>query len=91
MEGGEELMKTNKLYLGSTVFVLVVLMFMAIGNIALAEGDPDMDTALAPLPSHPPIPSDNPSGTNVYPSKMDKNRSLGICSILTRSYQVMQA
>ncbi|MBI5894152.1 MAG: cytochrome-c peroxidase [Deltaproteobacteria bacterium] len=32
---------------------------------------------LMPLPSNPPIPTDNPSGANVYPSKMDAKQELG--------------
>src|SRR3989337_4461531 len=57
--------------------LLATVMFIAIGGIALAAGDPDMDPPLAPLPDHPPIPTDNPSGTNVYPSKMDAKQELG--------------
>jgi cytochrome c peroxidase len=75
LEGGEELMQTNKLYF--CLAVLIGLIIMASGNIATAEGDPDIDPALAPLPAHPPIPTDNPSGKNVYPSKMDKKQELG--------------
>ena len=59
------------------LILLATVMFIAIGGIALAAGDPDMDPPLAPLPDHPPIPTDNPSGTNVYPSKMDAKQELG--------------
>lgn len=44
---------------------------------AVAGKDPGKVRPLAALPDHPPIPSDNPSGTNVYPSKMDKKQELG--------------
>ena len=59
------------------LILLATVMFIAIGGIALAAGDPDMDPSLSPLPDHPPIPTDNPSGTNVYPSKMDAKQELG--------------
>lgn len=59
------------------VLVLFAILFLAIGSPVLAEGDPDIDPPLAPLPDHPSIPTDNPSGKNVYPSKMDKKQELG--------------
>ena len=42
-----------------------------------ANLDPDFDPCLAPLPAHPGIPTDNPSGTNVWPSKMGPKQELG--------------
>ncbi|MBI5327492.1 MAG: cytochrome-c peroxidase [Deltaproteobacteria bacterium] len=59
------------------LILLITLMFIAMGGIAMAEGDPDYDAPLAALPMNPPIPTDNPSGTNVYPSKMDAKQELG--------------
>lgn len=56
---------------------LLAIIFMAMGGIAVAEGDPDFDAPLAALPMHPPMPTDNTSGTNVYPSKMDAKQELG--------------
>ena len=58
--------------------VPVVFALLALGAAgAYAEGDPDMDPALAPLPPHPPIPSDNKSAPTVYPAKMDAKQELG--------------
>lgn len=58
--------------------LIVALTAVAVleGN-ALAAGDPDKDPPLAALPDHPPIPTDNPSGMNVYPSRMDAKQELG--------------
>lgn len=39
--------------------------------------DADSDPCLVPLPAHPPIPPDNPSGANVWPSPMDPKQKLG--------------
>lgn len=59
---------------GSTVIIafLVSAVFLLISSAAIAGGK-----GLAPLPSNPPIPGDNSSGTNVYPSPMDKKQELG--------------
>ncbi|MBI3584692.1 MAG: cytochrome-c peroxidase [Nitrospinae bacterium] len=65
------------------LLLTLVTMFFAAGlvgqglSLAFAEGDPDIDPPLAPLPANPPIPTDNPSGKNVFPSKMDAKQELG--------------
>lgn len=51
-------------------FLISLVVFIFSSGVVMAGG-------LAPLPSNPPIPTDNPSGTNVYPSKMDKKQELG--------------
>lgn len=51
-------------------FVVSLFVFIFSSSVVMAGG-------LAPLPPNPPIPTDNPSGTNVYPSKMDKKQELG--------------
>src|SRR3989338_7551093 len=65
------------------LILTVAAMFFSAGfvgqgfSLAFAEGDPDFDLPLAALPDHPPIPTDNPSGKNVHPSKMDAKQELG--------------
>jgi cytochrome c peroxidase len=59
------------------VLAAVFLFTGAMATKAMATGDPDFDPPLAPLPAHPGIPSDNPSGTNVFPSKMGPKQELG--------------
>lgn len=55
----------------------VFLAFSAMGTTpAIAEGDPDFDPPLAPL-GLPPIPKDNPSGKNIFPSKLGPKQELG--------------
>lgn len=60
-----------------SVILILAALSIAFGGLAFAEGDPDFDPPLASLPDHPPIPTDNPSGKNVYPSPMDKKQELG--------------
>lgn len=50
---------------------------LAMGTPGTAAGDPDKDPPLAALAAYPSIPGDNPSGKNVYPSKMDAKQELG--------------
>ena len=56
-------------------------LFMAVAMVAaphaLAEGDPDYDFELEPLPPHPPIPADNKSSTAVFPAPMGPKQELG--------------
>lgn len=52
-------------------------MMLSLETTVMAVGDPDNDSPLAALPANPPIPTDNPSGKNVYPSKMDAKQELG--------------
>lgn len=59
------------------VLAAVFLFTGAMAAKAFAAGDPDFDPPLAPLPAHPGIPTDNPSGTNVFPSKMGPKQELG--------------
>lgn len=58
------------------VFVVSCFLFIFLSGIAFAA-DAGKARPLAALPSNPPIPTDNPSGTNVYPSKMDAKQELG--------------
>ena len=66
-----------KIYKKFLLFLLFAIPILLSAGITMAEGDPDFDPPLAALPDHPPIPTDNPSGTNVYPSKMDAKQELG--------------
>jgi len=72
------------------LILLATVMFIAIGGIALAAGDPDMDPPLAPLPDHPPIPTDNPSGQMSIRQRWMQNRNWDICFSLTQRYQAME-
>ena len=57
------------------------VVFMAFAIIAaphaMAEGDPDYDFELEPLPPHPPIPADNQSSTAGFPAPMGPKQELG--------------
>ncbi len=66
----------KKIYIFYILSVALITVIFSWG-VAIAEGDPDMDPPLSALPDHPSIPTDNPSGKNVYPSKMDKKQELG--------------
>lgn len=61
--------------------IVLTVLFVSLFTIGtapvFAEGDPDFDAPLAPLPDHPPIPLDNPSSPTVYPAKMDAKQELG--------------
>ncbi|MBI5683098.1 MAG: cytochrome-c peroxidase [Deltaproteobacteria bacterium] len=56
-------------------YTTIVLALLIISSGIVVAGD--SPRGLSALPSNPPIPTDNPSGTNVYPSKMDKKQELG--------------
>ncbi|MBI5438354.1 MAG: cytochrome-c peroxidase [Nitrosomonadales bacterium] len=67
-------------------FNLSRLVALAVAGVFLVGGDmaaqaagraKGIDARLQPLPDHPPLPTDNPSGTNVFPSKMDAKQELG--------------
>jgi len=66
----------KKIFIFYILAVALITVILSWG-VVMAEGDPDMDPALSALPEHPPIPTDNPSGKNIYPSKMDKKQELG--------------
>ncbi len=66
----------KKIYIFYILAVTLITVILSWG-VVMAEGDPDMDPQLSALPEHPSIPTDNPSGKNVYPSKMDKKQELG--------------
>ncbi len=59
------------------VFSLAVLATLLIGGSAVLAVDTGKARPLTFLPAHPSIPTDNPSRTNVYPSKMDPKQELG--------------
>lgn len=56
--------------------LFIVFMFIVATGVVFA-GDAGKARPLAALSSDPPIPTDNPSGKNVYPSKMDAKQELG--------------
>lgn len=70
-------MDTNYLRKITVSLIMAVAVALLLGAQVMAAGDPDNDPPLAALPDHPPIPGDNPSGKNVYPSKMDAKQELG--------------
>ena len=57
-------------------FFISCFLFIFLAGIAFAA-DAGKVRPLAALPSNPPMPTDNPSGTNVHPSKMDAKQDLG--------------
>ncbi|MBI5286325.1 MAG: cytochrome-c peroxidase [Deltaproteobacteria bacterium] len=58
------------------LFIVFGVLAILLNGTAIAV-DPGKARPLAPLPANPPIPTDNPSGKNVYPSQMDKKQELG--------------
>lgn len=64
-------------YFRRCLIPVMIIALIVCSASAFAKKDSNAKPSLAPLASHPNIPTDNPSGKNVYPSKMDKKQELG--------------
>lgn len=71
--------KIDEFGLARLLVLVAACIVLAGGDMAARAADrpKGVDPRLQPLPAYPPIPTDNPSGANIFPSKMDAKQELG--------------